>query len=258
MLYLFLLLISLVLTIQNNSYHRSRYFNSANWLSGTLYGASFSISSYFDLREENTKLLEENKRLRHLLFNRKTPASVEIDTSSLDYEVFTAQIIKNSYAEANNYLTINKGEEDSVLQDMGVITSRGILGIVEASSAHFASVQSVLNTKSNINAKIAGTDYFGSLTWNREDFRLVQLEDIPRLVPLKIGDTIVTGAMSSIFPENIPIGVIADFDLNESQSFYRVNVHLFNDMSNLKQVYVIRNRKRPEILELESEISDEL
>ena len=85
----------------------------------------------------------------------------------------------------------------------------------------------------------------------------MQLEDIPRLVTLHVGDTIVTGAMSSIFPENIPIGTIEAFNLNESQSFYQIDVRLFNDMTNLKQVYVIRNRKRPEILQLESEANDE-
>ena len=63
--------------------------------------------------------------------------------------------------------------------------------------------------------------------------------------------------MSSIFPENILIGTIERFDLNESQSFYSIDVRLFNDMTNLKQVYLIRNRLRPEVLELESEVSDD-
>lgn len=257
LLYLFLLLIGLVLTIQNNTYHRTRYFNSANWLSGSVYSASASVTDYFGLYSENQKLAEENRRLRQLLINSPAVDSTPLDTTGLTYEVFAAQVIKNSYSQANNYITINKGARDSIRQDMGVITPLGILGIVERSSANFASVQSILNTRSNINAKIAGADYFGSLTWNRRDFRFAQLEDIPRLVPLKAGDTIVTGAMSSIFPEGIPIGTIHSFDLNESNSFYHIEVRLFNDMTNLRQVYVIRNRFRPELLRLESEISDE-
>jgi rod shape-determining protein MreC len=175
----------------------------------------------------------------------------------LDYQVYEAQIIKNNFSAANNYITINRGSDDGIRQDMGVITSKGILGILEHSSPKFSTVQSILNTKSNINAKIANTDYFGSLTWNRKDYRFVQLEDIPRLVPLKVGDTIVTGAMSSIFPENIPIGTIESFDLSPSQSFYDIDVRLFNDMTNLKQVYVIWNKHRAEVLKLESEIDVE-
>jgi rod shape-determining protein MreC len=253
LLYALLLLLSLFLTIQNNDYHQTRYFNSANWLTGRVYNTSASVRKYFWLKEENDRLMEENRRLNTLLFNQTREDSMELDTSRLTYSVLTARVIKNSYAEANNYLTIDKGRRDGVAQDMGVITPLGILGIVERSSQGFSSVQSVLNAKSNINAKIRNTDYFGSLTWTQEDYRLVQLEDIPRLVPLKVGDTIVTGAMSSIFPENIPIGTIEKFTLSESDSFYQIDVRLFNDMTHLGQVYLIRNRKRPEILELENQ-----
>lgn len=257
LLYVFLLFISLFLTVQNNSFHQARYFNSANWLTGNIYNASSKIGGYFSLSEENLRLLDENLRLQTKLFNLTRSDTIDLDTANLNYGVMTARIIKNSYSEENNYITINKGSQDSVFQDMGVITSKGILGIVEATSPYYASVQSILNSKSNINAKIKNTDYFGSLTWDRNDFHMVQLEDIPRLVTLKAGDTIVTGAMSSIFPESIPIGTIENFELNEAGSFYIVNVRLFNDMTNLRQVYIIQNRKRQEILELENKVTDD-
>ncbi len=63
--------------------------------------------------------------------------------------------------------------------------------------------------------------------------------------------------MSSIFPENIPIGTIKKFDLNVSKSFYSIDVELFNDMSNVKNVYIIYNKNRPEILELEAKIAND-
>ena len=115
----------------------------------------------------------------------------------------------------------------------------------------------MINTKSNINAKIKGTNYFGSLIWNTEDYTTAQLVDIPRLVPLVVGDTIVTGGMSSIFPENIPIGIIKKYDLNASRSFYNIDVELFNDMANIKNVYLIENRNKKEIEELENRTLNE-
>lgn len=257
LLYVLLLIISLAFTANSHSYHRSKFFNSANWISGTVYNTSENITSYFNLEEENTKLLEENKRLRKLLFNRELPPRRELDTAVLDYTVQTASIIKNSYANPDNYITINKGRKQGIKQDMGVITSKGILGIVEHTTNNFAAVQSILNSKSTINAKIKNTNYFGSLVWNGKNYNMVQLEDIPRLVPILVGDTIVTGAMSSIFPENIPIGAINKYSLNESQSFYSIDVELFNDMTNLKNVYVIENAERPELQELESKISND-
>ncbi len=257
LLYLLLLTIALGFTIQSHSYHRSRYFNSANRLTGSIYNTTNRITSYFGLGEVNQQLLEENRRLRSLLYNQEGPDSIALDTTRLNYSILSAQVIKNSYSNQDNYITINGGSLQGVKQDMGVITSQGILGIVERTSNNYATVQSILNTKSIINAKIKNTNYFGSLTWNTLGYTEVQLEDIPRLVDLYIGDTIVTGAMSSIFPENIPIGTIKKFDLNASQSFYRIDVELFNDMTNLKNVYIIENLNREEILDLESEMSDD-
>lgn len=257
LLYLLLLTISLAFTVQSHSYHRSRYFNSANWLSGSIYNSMDRVSSYFKLGDINRQLLEENRRLRSLLYNNEERDTVELDTVGINYTVLSGRIIKNSYSNQDNYITINRGKNHGVTQDMGVITALGILGIVEKTSNNYAAVQSILNTKSNINAKIKGTNNFGSLKWNTKRFDEVQLEDIPRLVKLMVGDTIVTGARSSIFPENVPIGTIKKFDLNTSKSSYNIDVQLFNDMTNLKNIYIIDNPSREEILELENDLNND-
>nr|WP_299387737.1 rod shape-determining protein MreC [Allomuricauda sp.] len=256
-LYAFLMLICLVMTIRSHSYHQSKFFNSSKWVSGTIYGTAANISSYFSLREENQRLVTENEQLRRLLFNTAQNQPILLDSTQLDYEVISANVIKNSFSSPRNYLTIDRGENHGIATDMGVITTNGILGIVEHTSSNYATVLSVLNTKSRINAKIKNTDNFGSLEWDAQDYTTVQLKDIPRLVPLVVGDTIVTGAMSSIFPENIPIGVIKKYDLDTSKSFYHIDVELFNDMSNIKNVYLIINKNKKEILELQAKTEDE-
>nr|WP_317167641.1 rod shape-determining protein MreC [Flagellimonas sp. HSM57] len=251
------MVISLIMTVRSHSYHQSKFFNSSKWITGNVYNNAANISSYFQLRDENNRLVQENEELRRLLFNSEEKPNVQIDTTTIDYEVISANLIKNSFSSPRNYITLDKGKKQGVTQDMGVITTKGILGIVENTSSNFSTVQSVLNTKSNINAKIKNTDYFGSLIWNAEEYNVVQLIDIPRLVPLVVGDTIITGAMSSIFPEGIPIGTIKKYDLNTSKSFYNIDVELFNDMANVKNVYLIKNKNRKEIIELEATTTNE-
>ncbi len=257
LLYIFLLMVSLGFTIQSHSYHQSSFFNSSNWLTGNIYSASSSVTSYFGLTEENKKLVEENKRLRKLLFNIKEKDTLELDSLQQQYLITSGKVINNNYAKVRNYITINKGRNDSVAPDMGVITTHGILGIVENVSNGFATVQSILNEKSKINAKIKNTNHFGSLKWDAERYDVVQLTDVPRLVKLTVGDTVVTGAKSSIFPENIPIGTIQKFDLDTSNSYYTIDLKLFNDMTNIKIVYVIQNKDKEEIMNLEQATEDE-
>ncbi len=261
LLFLLLLIISLTLTIQSHSYHKSKFIHSANWLSGSIYKISNDVSSYFSLKEQNNLLIEENKKLRTLLFNTKPKSeavfSSDSSASTYNYKMYTARVIKNSFAHPKNYLTINLGENDGIKQDMGVITSNGMVGIVENTSSNFATVQSVLNKQSKINAKLQKSGHFGTLTWNTKKPNVVQLLDIPQLAAVKIGDSVITGGMSAIFPEGIAIGVVKKYELDSSKNYYVIDVELFNDMTRLQYVYIIENTVKAEILQLEEEISDE-
>jgi rod shape-determining protein MreC len=134
---------------------------------------------------------------------------------------------------------------------MGVINSSGIIGIVDKTSKNYATVISILNVKSQINAKIKKSNHFGSLVWNGKSTGFVQLIDVPRLASVRKGDTIVTGGQSVIFPENIGVGTINNIYIDNKTNYYTLNIKLFNDMTNLGHVYIIKSKDREEILNLE-------
>ncbi|NRD20931.1 rod shape-determining protein MreC [Winogradskyella eckloniae] len=255
LLFLLLFSIALALTIQSHSYHRSKFINSANFLTGGVYGTMNSVDQYFNLKTENDILAKENKQLREQLYNLNPQTdSTFIDSSytNAHYKVTIADVYKNSYALPNNILTLNKGKNDSIKEDFGVITSNGIVGIIDNTSKNYATVLSILNTKSRINAKLKRSNHIGSLTWNSKLPSHVQLEDVSQYAPVKIGDTIETGGESSIFPKGIGIGTISSFESDISGDTYTIQVKLFNDMTNLGTVYILENLNRKEILNLEN------
>jgi len=254
LLFLLLLGIALSLTIQSHSYHRSKFINSANGLTGGVYSLSNSFDQYFDLKDENKLLSEENKRLREQLLN----SSQNLDSSYIDtkysetkYRVTIANVYKNSYSLTNNILTINKGKNDSIKQDFGVITSKGIVGIIDNTSNNYATVLSILSKTSRINAKLKSTRHIGSLKWNTDNPEFVQLEDVSKFAPVKVGDTIETGGESSIFPQGIGIGTIASFEIDITGDTYNIEVKLFNDMTNIGTVYILENLDSSEIKALQ-------
>ncbi|UOB18710.1 rod shape-determining protein MreC [Abyssalbus ytuae] len=258
-LFLLLLILSVFFTVQSNSYHKTKFINSANWLSGGIYSKTNSISDYFHLKEDNIHLVEENKRLRHILFNGgevKTD-SIILDSSHITKYRFTdALVIKNSYSKQNNYLTINKGKKHGVKQDMGVISYGGVVGIIENTSNGYSVIQSILNTLSKVNAKLKKSNHFGTLTWDGNDPHIVQLTDIPGIAPVKVGDSIISGGMSTIFPENILIGTVQSFELDASGNYYTLQVKLFNDMTSINHVFIIENLNKEEIQELENSVDE--
>ena len=259
-LFLLLLGISLSLTIQSHSFHRSKVISSANYLSGGVYEKVNTLNEYLNLKTENDALALENAKLRSMLFTRKDSASANKLDSIKGVkikDIIVSKVIHNSYSVYENYLTLNSGELNGVKTDMGVINSLGIVGIIENTSPRYSTVISVLNKRTQINAKIKKSDHFGSLNWDGKSTGYVQLTDLPRLALIKIGDTIVTGGQSVIFPENINIGTIAKIYRDEQTNFYTLSVKLFNDMTNLGHVYIIKSKDREEIINLEKKVKNE-
>jgi rod shape-determining protein MreC len=254
MLFLLLIIISLSLTIQSHSFHKSKVISSANFLSGGVYEKMNNVNEYLNLKIQNDELAKENARLKSLLFNQKDTTKLpEIDSiyGVKKTEVLIAKVIKNSYNVHENYLTLNSGSKQGIKQDMGVINSLGIVGVIENTSANYSTVLSILNTTRPLNAKIKKSGHYGSLSWNGKSTGFVQLTDVPRLATVKKGDTIVTGGLSEIFPENINIGTIERVMTDNETNFYTLDIRLFNDMTSLGYVYVIENKDTPEIIELE-------
>ena len=239
---LFLMLFScgLSLTIQSNEYHRSKFINSSNQITGSVYGTFHSITQYFNLKKENALLLKENSRLKAVVFSQENLIAVDTILEH-KYDIFPSLVYKNSFAFPNNYLTLNKGQNDSIKEDYGVITSKGIVGIIDVISSNYSRVISILNTNSRVNVKLKKTNYFGILSWDGKSPEIVQLKDVQDLVKLSIGDTIVTSGYSSTFPPNIPVGSILSYELNDTEDLYIIEVKLFNDMRNLEHVYIIKN-----------------
>ncbi len=255
LLFLLLLGISLFLSIQSHSFHRSRVISSANFLSGGVYEKMNSVSEYLNLKTQNEALVQENSKLKSLLFNKKDTSgldnAVKIDGVNAN-DIIISKVIHNTFNTHENYLTLNSGSLQGVQSDMGVINSLGLVGIIDNTSRNYATVISILNTKSHINAKLKKSNHFGSLTWNGKSTGFVQLIDVPRLASIKKGDTIVTGGQSVIFPENINIGTIDKILTDNQTHFYTIQVKLFNDMTNLGHVYILKSKNREEVINLEN------
>ena len=260
-LFLLLLGFSLFLTIQAHSYQKSKFISSANLVSGGIYSWSSNINTYFNLEKYNQRLLEENQMLRTRLAGYEDTLKVADYTDTLSFSshyIFrAAEVINNNYANRNNYLTLDRGSRAGIKRDMGVVTSKGIVGIIENVSPKYSTVISILNSNSKINAQLKKSDHFGTLVWNGEEPNIVQLIDVPVIAPVSEGDTIITGGRSLIFPKGLPIGTIEDFNTDISETYYTINIRLFNDMTNIGYVYVIGNTEKDDIQELQELIKDE-
>ncbi|MDL2289936.1 rod shape-determining protein MreC, partial [Paludibacteraceae bacterium OttesenSCG-928-F17] len=73
----------------------------------------------------------------------------------------------------------------------------------------------------------------------------------PRHVILQKGDTIVTSGLTSVFPENIPVGVIEDFAISDGDAYYDIKVKVAVNFCTISHVHVLdyKNYHEQQVLE---------
>jgi rod shape-determining protein MreC len=255
--FLFLLLegVSVLLVVQNNTFHRAQFIGFTRSIEGFFSATFGGIRGYLALREANRDLQMENTLLWNRLdgLNRKPESSSGIPGDSVPRRQFSyipATVINTSTNKQFNFITLDRGRHHGIESEMAVISPRGVVGVVYAVSGNFCSVIPLINRNSRLSAKIRRNGYFGSLSWPGTGYNTAILEEIPFHVDLERGDTIVTSGYSAIFPEGILVGTVRDFEAVEG-NFYTITVDIAVDYKNVSRVYVIRNLLREEQLELE-------
>ena len=195
LLFLFLEAVSLVMVFSYNSFQRSRFLNSANFISASLYNTTSSVLQYFELRHVNEELATENAYLRSLLdggtLEEISVADSIITTHELPDSNFvfrTARIINNSANKQQNYITLDKGLDDGIKADQGILAPEGVVGVITSVSNSYASGLSLLNPRWSISAKLKKSGYYGSLHWDGRNYREADLQEIPIHVNLATGD----------------------------------------------------------------------
>ena len=252
-IYLFLSFATFNYLYNNSSIHYSGLGKVGTFISGSTSNINSYIYSYFNLRQENKKLIEENLELKKIesQFIDKS-YKIDISESKID-KTISAKVILNSINKSKNIIVINKGKLNGITLEMGVVSSKGVVGIIKNITDNYSSVVSLLNTDLKINAILKSSSTIGSISWNGSDPRIVQLNDIPLSSSIKVGDTIVTGGMSFYFPKGIPIGKIENYNNTSLEGYYSIDVSIFNDFSSLSNLYVLERTDNDEIKSLLNE-----
>ena len=256
--FLFLQLIAVTLIFSRNSMQQSFAAGQAAAFNAWVSGYIDQGTSYLKLKQINEDLVAQNKALMAQVYGKGQSGNPQFrrvtDTigGGQIYTFVDADIVNNSITRNDNYFTIDRGKRHGVFPKMGVIAPNGIAGIVVNTTNNYALVQSVLSVnKIRINAALKNTGFFGTLTWKGDNSRTMHLADIPKYVPLKVGDTVLTDGKSSIFPQGIMIGRIAGYEVDSKTGYWDISVELNQKMGNLQKVFVVRNLKKLELKQIQ-------
>lgn len=220
---------------------------------GKVWGGSESIKYYFSLNKANEKLAAENFALMNRLKDYEQAVNMEKPDSALErladsvgFSYIPATIVKISKNKQHNYLILGQGSEDGIKPQSGVITSQGVIGIVDAVGKHYSYAISLKNTELSVSARLGDEGAVGPLVWDGKSAYGTILKAIPLQFKFQPGDTVYTSGYSSIFPPDIPLGVTGDAKIVNGAT-YDINVRLFQDPSSARYVVVVNNLGKLEI-----------
>ena len=189
------------------------------------------------LRQENVSLVsmkDENERLQRLLnYKQKYPR----------LEFVTSRVIGRGMGDLRDTVIINQGSDAGLKLNMSVVSSTGLVGIVDSV---FPSAARVLLINSP-HTRIGGMDLRG-------DSRIagivngiaggdggLEMRNMARNADLLPGDTVVTSGYSGYHPPGLVIGNIEEIQMDGGGLTKIATITPSVDFSRLEEVMVITN-----------------
>lgn len=222
-----------------------------------VWGVSEKVQNFFSLDKQNRTLASENIELSALVreFGQRDLSYREnhlYDSRIGNFRLTPATIIKASRNSQHNYIVLDKGSEDGIKPQTGIVTTNGVVGIVNTVGKHFSYGLTLMNTKMSVSARIGLTGLVAPLEWDGVHSDGAMMRGLPLHHEISPGDTVWTSGFSSVFPPDIPIGITGKLRQVDG-STNEVAVKLFQDFAALRYVIITENLEREEIEELERE-----
>tara|TARA_B100001057_G_C22753936_1_gene912892 strand:- start:85 stop:861 length:777 start_codon:yes stop_codon:yes gene_type:complete len=242
-----------------NSFYSSNYVNSSNAISASLFSFKNDVVSYFNLRDINESLLEENAFLKEKLFNKSIMVGkrfVKVN-DSLFYKSYTFQkttIINSQFKFSENNLLINKGRLNGLSTKMGLIGTKGVIGIIDNVSDHFSCVKPLINPQFGLKVIHEKSNTWGDFKWlpSENNYRSAYIDNVPIYTSISQGDNFITTGSDGVFPRGIKVGKVVSVSQNIELQTLSILIELEEDYSSSNIGFIVKNLYREEINNLNS------
>ena len=174
----------------------------------------------------------ENQRLRNML---------GLSTTREDFKLVDAYIIGRDSTDWSNELTINKGTNAGIDEDMCAITDNGeVVGLVVEAGPNYAVIKTVLDSALEISGTISSTGHNGMVKGGYTDGRkdMLRMDYLPSSSIIRNKDQVVTSG-STVYPRNLIMGYVADAGFDETGVAKFAILEPAADIATLEQVFVI-------------------
>ena len=150
-----------------------------------------------------------------------------------------AQVTVISPTNFSATVTIDKGQDEGVMDGMPVVGDGGLVGRVIASSTHSSTVRLLSDTGSVVGATF-GNGQTSVLISGQGLNNPLNVTQIPVTASLGVGSLLSTnGLQGGLFPPGLPVGRVTKLLVNPGASSYSVSLAPTANLNNLAYVDVV-------------------
>ena len=263
--FLILQIICIVSISKFSKTHEAFFSSKANEVTGVINSRYNNVTKYFNLAKVNEDLALENNRLRNLLqSNIVAPDSslaIRIDTLIKDtlnrfrkYTFLPATVVGNTVSLEANFISLERGANQGVKTEMGVLGPNGIVGKVVSVSDNYSVVMSLLNRNSKVSAMLKNSkdQYAENVEWDGEDPDFLVMRKVSKSVKVQKGDTVVTSRYSPSFPSQLMIGTVDAVEKDDQGNTFTLRIKSATNFRTIQHVNIIVNHYYTEQFKLDS------
>ena len=208
------------------------------------------IAEMEDVARQAASTSRENERLRQAL---------GLQQAHEDYVLVDAYIIGWSSTDWENTLTINRGTNSGITENMCAITANGeVVGLVTSVGLNWAEVTTVLDSTLEISGTIATSGYNGMVKGGYVDGHetLLQMNYLPSAAIIRNKDQVVTSG-STVYPRGLMMGTIVDAGFEETGIAKFALLDPAAEISSLEQIFIITQYTTEVVTQIPEETTEE-
>jgi rod shape-determining protein MreC len=184
---------------------------------------------------------QENERLRELLGYVSGPRLPD------DYTPITSRVLAQPANPYDQTILVAAGSADGVTADSPVVTGDGLVGRVTSVSTNASQVTLLTDQSIAVSALDLDTRAPGVLRRSPGSGSGLVLDRVEKDLVVSEGDMIVTagwkeGDLESLYPADIPIGMVTSVGLQDIDLYQRIQVAPFVNFDALSEVVILVSR----------------
>jgi rod shape-determining protein MreC len=186
-----------------------------------------------DLKATNQTLrgLEaENNRLRNALGYRERSV----------FQLMPARIIARDASTWYQTITIDRGSEELIEEDMPVLTEEGLVGKTKTVAKHSCTVVLIADENCKVAASIEGTREQGIVKGERlsnQGTPVISLNFLSKQANLQPGQKVYSSGVGGVFPSGVLVGAVREYKLRELDGYATLIPAV--DLSTIEDVFVV-------------------